>query len=48
MVKMKVGRETIDFMVNTGAEHFVVIHKVAPLLGQEVTIVGATGMQTQR
>ena len=46
MVKMKVGGQTIDFMVDTGAEHSAVTHRVAPLSGREVTIVGATGMQT--
>ena len=48
MVKMKVGGQAIDLIVNTGAKHSVVTHKVAPLSGLEVIIAGATGMQTQR
>ncbi|KAK1346800.1 LOW QUALITY PROTEIN: hypothetical protein QTO34_000660 [Cnephaeus nilssonii] len=45
MVRMKIGGQTVDFMVDTGAEHSV---KVAPLSGKEVTIIGATGDQTRR
>ncbi|KAK1335248.1 hypothetical protein QTO34_004832 [Cnephaeus nilssonii] len=48
MVRMKIGGQTVDFMVDTGAEHSVVTQKVAPLSGKEVTIIGATGDQTRR
>ncbi|KAK1339696.1 hypothetical protein QTO34_018251 [Cnephaeus nilssonii] len=48
MVTMKIGGQTVDFMVDTEAEHSVVTQKVAPLLGKEVTIIGATGDQTHR
>ncbi|KAK1346910.1 LOW QUALITY PROTEIN: hypothetical protein QTO34_000770 [Cnephaeus nilssonii] len=48
MVRMKIGGQTVDFMVDMGAEHSVVTQKVAPLLGKEVTIIGATGDQTRR
>lgn len=43
MVKMKNGGQTVNFMIDTAAEHSVVTQKVAPLSGQEVTIIGATG-----
>ncbi|KAK1346892.1 hypothetical protein QTO34_000752 [Cnephaeus nilssonii] len=39
MVKMKIGGQTVDFMVDTGAEH---------LVGKEVTIIGATRDQNRR
>ena len=39
MVKMKVRDETIDFMVDIGAKHSVVTHKVEPLSGPEVAII---------
>ncbi|KAK1346707.1 hypothetical protein QTO34_000567 [Cnephaeus nilssonii] len=48
MVRMKIGGQTVDFMVNTGAEHSEVTQKVAPLSGKEVTIIGATGDQTRK
>ncbi|KAK1346858.1 hypothetical protein QTO34_000718 [Cnephaeus nilssonii] len=48
MVRMKIGGQTMDFMVDTRAEHSVVTRKVAPLSGKEVTIIGATGDQTRR
>ncbi|KAK1332197.1 hypothetical protein QTO34_006869 [Cnephaeus nilssonii] len=34
MVRMKIGGQTVDIMVDTGAEHSVVIQKVAPLSGK--------------
>lgn len=40
---MKVGHQTMNFMVDAGAEHSVVAQKVAPLSGWEVTTMGATG-----
>ncbi|KAK1346946.1 LOW QUALITY PROTEIN: hypothetical protein QTO34_000806 [Cnephaeus nilssonii] len=46
MVRMKIGGQTVDFMVDTGAEHSVVTQKIVPLSGKEVTIIGATGDQT--
>lgn len=42
MVKMKIRGQTGNFMIDTAAEHSVVTQKVAPLSGQEVTIIGAT------
>ncbi|KAK1331684.1 hypothetical protein QTO34_009657 [Cnephaeus nilssonii] len=48
MVRMKIGAQTVDFMVDTGAEHSVVTQKIAPLSGKEVTVIGATGDQTRR
>ncbi|KAK1332194.1 hypothetical protein QTO34_006866 [Cnephaeus nilssonii] len=48
MVRMKIGGQTVDFMVDTGAEHSAVTQKIAPLSGKEVTIIGATGDQTRR
>ena len=46
MVRIQVGGHPIDFMVDTGAELSVVIQPVAPLLGRETTITGATDTQT--
>ena len=40
---MKVGGQSMTFMVDTGAEHSVVTTPVAPLIGRTATIVGATG-----
>ena len=40
---MKVGGQSMTFMVDTGAEHSVVTTPVAPLTGQITTITGATG-----
>ena len=40
---MKVGGQSMTFMVDTGAEHSVVTTPVAPLTGQITTIIGATG-----
>ncbi|KAK1338565.1 hypothetical protein QTO34_019218 [Cnephaeus nilssonii] len=48
MVRMKIGGQTVDFMVDMGAEHSVVTQKVVPFSGKEVTIIGATGDQTHR
>lgn len=48
MVKLQIGGQIIDFMVDTGAEHSVVTQKVAPLSGRETTIIGATGTRTRR
>lgn len=48
MVEMKAGDQTVNYMVDTGAEHSVVTQKVAPLLGREVTIVGVTRTKTRR
>ena len=45
MVMMK-GGQSMTFMVDTGAEHFMVTTPVAPLTGQRVTLVGATGDMT--
>ena len=40
---MKVGGQSMTFMVDTGAERSVVTTPVAPLTGSTATIVGATG-----
>jgi hypothetical protein len=45
MVKMKVGGQTMIFMVDLGAEHSVVPKPVAPLTQHSATIVRATGTQ---
>ena len=42
---MKVGGQTITFMVDTGAEHSVITSLVAPFSQKTVTILGATGMR---
>ena len=42
-VTMKVGGQSMTFMVDTGAEHSVVTTAVAPRTGQTATITGATG-----
>ena len=42
-VMMKVGGQSMTFMVDTGAERSVVTTPVAPLTGRTATIVGATG-----
>ena len=39
---MKVGGQSMTFMVDTGAEQPVVTTPVAPLTGRTPTIVGAT------
>ena len=39
---MKVGGQSVTFMVATGAEHSVSTTPVAPLTGRTATIVGAT------
>ncbi|KAK1332176.1 LOW QUALITY PROTEIN: hypothetical protein QTO34_007862 [Cnephaeus nilssonii] len=43
MVRINPGGQTVNCMVDTGAEHSVVTQKVAPLSGREVTIIGAIG-----
>ena len=40
---MKVGGQSVTFMVDTVAEHSVVTTPVAPLTGQTATAVGAAG-----
>ena len=40
---MKVGGQSMNFMVDIRAEHSVVTTPVAPLIGQIATIVGAIG-----
>ena len=45
---MKVGGQSSTFMVDTGAEHFVVTAAVAPLTGRTAIIVGATGDRAAR
>lgn len=49
---MKIGGQTVDFMVDTGAEHSVVTQKVAPVSGcyflSLLICIGATGDQTHR
>ena len=42
-VMMKVGGQSMTFMLDTGAERSVVTTPVAPLTGRTATIVGATG-----
>ena len=42
MVTMKVGGQSMTFMVDTGAEHSMVTTPVALLTGRTATIVGAT------
>ena len=48
MVRIQVGGHPVDFMVDARAEHSVVTQQVAPFLGKETTIIGATGTQTHR
>ncbi|KAK1342033.1 hypothetical protein QTO34_016786 [Cnephaeus nilssonii] len=48
MVEMKIKGQTVNFMVDTGAEHSAVTQKVAPLSGQQVTIIRATRDHTRR
>lgn len=48
IVKMKVGSQTINIMVDTGAEHYVVMQRVTPLSRQKGKIIGATGTTTYR
>ncbi|KAK1346409.1 hypothetical protein QTO34_000265 [Cnephaeus nilssonii] len=48
MVRMKIGGQTVDLMVDMGAKHSVVTQKIAPFSRKEVTIIGATGDQTRR
>ena len=43
MVMMKVGGQSMTFMVDTGAEHSMVTTPVALLTGRTATTVGATG-----
>ena len=45
---MKVGGQSITFMVDTRADHSVVTTPVAPLTGPTATIVWATGDRTAR
>ena len=40
---LKVGGQSMNFMVDTRAEHSVVTTPVAPFTGQTATVVGATG-----
>ena len=40
---MKVGGQSMTFMVDTGTEHSVVTTPVAPLTGLITAILGATG-----
>ncbi|XP_038624004.1 uncharacterized protein LOC119946658 [Tachyglossus aculeatus] len=42
-LKLKVGGQLIDFLVDTGATHSVVQKPVGPVTKDTVTIVGATG-----
>ena len=48
MVRIQVGNQLVDFMEDIGAEHSVVTQPMAPLLGRETTIIGATDNQTCR
>ena len=48
MVTMKVGGQSMNFMVDTRAEHSVVTIPVASLTGRTASIVGATGDLTAR
>ncbi|KAK1346814.1 hypothetical protein QTO34_000674 [Cnephaeus nilssonii] len=45
---MKIGGQTVNFMVYLGAEYLVVTQKVASLSGKEVTIIRATEVHTCR
>ena len=40
---MKVGGQSMTFMVDTGAEHSMVTTPVAPLTGRTATTVGVAG-----
>ena len=40
---MKVGGQSMTFMVDTGTEHSMVTTPVAPLTGRITAIIGATG-----
>ena len=46
MVAMKLGGQSMTFMVDTRAEHSVIITSVIPLTGQRATIIRATGDRT--
>ncbi|KAK1343788.1 hypothetical protein QTO34_014341 [Cnephaeus nilssonii] len=48
MVRMKIGGQTVNFMVDMGAEYSIVTQKVAPLSGKEVTRIRATRDQNRR
>ena len=48
MVAMKVGGQTIAFMVDTGAEHSVVTAPVAPFSQRTATLLGAIGTQVMQ
>lgn len=43
MVTMKVGGQSMTFMVDPGAKHSVITTPVVPLTGQTATIVGVRG-----
>ena len=43
---MKLGGQSMTFMVDTRAEHSVIITSVIPLTGQRATIIRATGDRT--
>ena len=40
---MKVGSQSMTFVADTGAEHFMETTPLAPLTGRTATIFGATG-----
>jgi hypothetical protein len=42
MVRMSVGSQPVDFMVDTGTKHLLVTLRVAPISKRHQTIVGAT------
>ena len=48
MVKIKVGGETMIFMVGTGAEHSVVTFPMAPFSEKTATILRATGKRAMQ
>ena len=47
MVQMNVGDRSIDFIVDTGAEHSVVTQPVGPLSQRQATIVRSMGNWTR-
>ena len=46
MVAMKLGGQSTTFMVDTRAEHSVIITPVTPFTGRTATIIRATGDRT--
>ena len=43
MVTLKVGDQTIDFMVDTGAELLAITNPVAPLSRKTTAVTGVSG-----